>query len=260
MGMGSERMAPAGGDPQASAPTSLIGRVMRTFEMLSVDPLTAAEVARRLDVNRSTALRLLTELIDTGYVARDPDTKRFATVPSRFLNLVGRPDKASDWSQMIEPVLAEIRDETGDSTMLGVPAGHTMVYLAFFPTFHVVAVKEQLGASRPMHCSGLGKAYLSALDDEQLDQELSRLTYVGGTKHASHDGPELRRRVLQAREDGYALDLEETYEGVSCVAAPLTIGGSLIGAVGVTGPSMRMSAPRLRELGSYLQEKLSSLE
>jgi DNA-binding IclR family transcriptional regulator len=243
----------------SDAPTTMIGRVVRTFEILASEPLTAAELGRKLGVNRSTALRLLTDLIDTSYVARDPETKRFAVVPSRFLNLVARQDRHTDWTQIIDPMLAEIRDETGDSTILGVPVNQTMVYLAFFPTFHVLAVSEQLGTMRPMYCSGLGKAYLSALDDDALEHELSLMSYVGGTEQAAQNSTQLRTRVMQAREDGFAFDVDETFDQVRCVAAPVRIGGSLVGAVGISGPAGRLSISRMRELGGYLVQRMSSL-
>ena len=244
---------------EGDAPTTLIGRVIRTFEILSIEPHTAAELGRRLGINRSTALRLLSELIDTGYVARDEATKHFALVPSRFLNLVARQDHHTDWTQIVDELLAELRDETGDSTILGVPAGQTMVYLAFFPTFHVLAVSERLGTVRPMHCSALGKAYLSALDDAALERELPLMDYVKGTEHAAHSATELRTRVLQAREDGYALDVDETFDQVRCVAAPVRIGGSLIGSIGISGPAARFAVPRMRELGNHLVQRIAAL-
>jgi DNA-binding IclR family transcriptional regulator len=229
---------------------------MRTFELLSVEPLSAAELARKLGINRSTSLRLLSELIETGYVRRDSVTKRFATVPSRFLNLVAHQEEHTDWTQIIEPVLAEIRDETGESTILGVPANNAMVYLAYFPTFHVLAVSEQLGTVRPMHCSALGKAYLAALDPAALEAVLARIPYAGGTQRAAHSEAELRTRVLQAQKDGYALDLDETFDDVRCVAVPLYVSGSLVGAVGISGPGPRFAAARMADLGAYLTAKL----
>jgi len=82
--------------PDAVSRTSVspIQRALRAIEVLAADSLTAAEVARELDVNRSTALRLLAELVITGYVARDPATKRYATVPVQILR-PGRPERAA---------------------------------------------------------------------------------------------------------------------------------------------------------------------
>jgi DNA-binding IclR family transcriptional regulator len=180
-------------------------------------------------------------------------------VSSRLLDLVAGPETHANWSQIIDPVLVEIRDKTGDATILGVPARQTMVYVAFFSTFHVIAISERVGTVRPMNCSALGKAYLSALDPDALDGELSLMTYTGGTQRAARTEQELRARVQQAREDRYALDIDETFEHVRCVAAPVRVGESLVGAIGISGPASRLEVPRLRELGRYLVQRLSSL-
>jgi DNA-binding IclR family transcriptional regulator len=110
-----------------------------------------------------------------------------------------------------------------------------------------------------MHCSALGKAYLAALDADTLDSELGRLSYSGGTDLAAKGPLELRRRLVEAREAGFAVDRDETFEGVTCVAAPVRIRGSLIGAVGISGPSSRLAESRIRELGLRLVRDLSDL-
>jgi DNA-binding IclR family transcriptional regulator len=238
---------------------SPIQRALRAIELLALGPLTAAELARELDINRSTALRLLAELVATGYVTRDPATKRFATVPAKFSGLIMNREPDTDWSQIIDPILASIRDDCGDATILGVPANDTMVYLAFFPTLHMVAVSEGLGTVRPMHCSALGKAYLAALDPAVLDAQLGRLSYVGGSGRAAKGPIELRQRLDDAREIGYAVDMDETFDGVRCVAVPVRIRGSLIGAAGISGPTSRLPEPRIHELGLSLVKVLSVL-
>ena len=103
---------------------------------------------------------------------------------------------------------------------MGVPANGTMVYLAFFPSVHLVMVRERLGTTRPMHCSALGKAYLSALDDRALDSELALLTYHGGTPKAARGPIELRERLERARQSGYAIDREEIVRGRDAASRP----------------------------------------
>src|SRR5665647_1946520 len=104
-----------------------------------------------------------------------------------------------------------------------------------------------------MQCSAQGKAYMSALPADELDSLVDTLAYGTGSHLAAKTPRELRMRVEQARKDGYALDLEETYEGVRCVAVPLRIRGSLVGVIGITGPTGRMAVGRMRELGGYLK-------
>jgi DNA-binding IclR family transcriptional regulator len=238
---------------------SPIQRAFRSIEALAERSLTAAELARVLGVNRSTALRLLAELVGTGYVVKDDFTKRYTTVSMKFYGLIAMHEPHADWGELIDPILAAVRDECGEATTLGVPANGTMVYLAFFPSRHPVAVSEQLGTVRPMHCSALGKAYLSALDPGSLDAELGRLSYQGGTELAAQGPIELRRRLEIVHASGFSVDRNETFHGVTCIAAPVRIRGSLIGAAGISGPSSRLSDSRIEELGKRLVLELSGL-
>jgi DNA-binding IclR family transcriptional regulator len=239
---------------------SQLRRGLRILEQLATEPQSAAEVARRLGVNRSTALRLLAELEHSGYVTRDPATKRYASVLERLYGLVGSHDDHADWIELIHPVLASLRDEFGEAALQAVPANGSMVYVAFFPSPHPVAVRERLGTVRPIHCSGLGKAYLSGLDDEELDRELGRLGYEGGTARAPRGPLELRRHVEEARARGFALDLGETFDDVACVSAPTRIGRTLVGAAGVSGPSSRLPRERLEQIGRRLADRLATVE
>jgi DNA-binding IclR family transcriptional regulator len=247
---GASRPDPVGLGATASA----VRRAFTALESLADGPRTAADIARVLEVNRSTALRLMSELQALGYVRRDPADKRYMSVPARFYPLMGSQVDHADWSEFVDPVLALLRDEFGEAAIMGVPANGTMVYLAFFPSVHLVAVRERLGTTRPMHCSALGKAYLSALDDRALDSELALLTYRGGTQKAARGPIELRERLERARRRRYAIDREESFEGATCVAAPLRIGSSLVGAIGLSGPSARLPEMRVAEIGERLIE------
>ncbi len=176
---------------------------------------------------------------------RDPDTKSYAIAPARFYPFVASHGDHLDWSMVVDPILSDLRDEFGEAAIMGVPANGTMVYLAFFSSIHVIMVRERLGTTRPMHCSALGKAYLSALEDRALDTELAVLNYQGGTHRAARGPIELRERLDDARQRGYAIDRDETFEGGTCVAVPAHIGGTLVGAIGLSGPSSRISDQRI---------------
>src|SRR5439155_7510076 len=101
--------------------------------------------------------------------------------------------------------------------------------------------------------------YLSALDEASLEAQLPRLSYRGGTGRAATGPDELRQRLVEAGAVGFAIDGEETFDGVVCVAVPMRIGGALIGAAGISGPVHRLPAERVEEIGRALGEGLSSL-
>lgn len=247
------------GGSRPNAESQLI-RGLRVLEMLTTESQTASELARRIGVNRSTSLRLMNELDAAGYVRRDDRTKRYSTRPERFYGFIANHPEHRDLTEIINPILTSLRDASGEAIVLGVPANGVMVYLAYLPSRHAVAVHERIGTTRPIHCSALGKAYLSALDGTALDLELGRLSYAGGTDRAAKGPLELRTRVDSARSRGYAIDREETFAGGSCVAAPATIGGALIGAIGISGPTSRLTDEVIVQLGTWLCEEIGRLD
>ena len=242
----------------APAPSdSHLARGFRALELLAASDMTAAQVAAELSVSRSTALRLLTALTKTGYVSRRADTKQFILVAHRLYELATRRPDDADWHEAITLELSRVRDTCGEATMLAVPANGAMVYLEFFHSVEAIAVREQLGTVRPMHTSAIGKAYLSSLLDLELEAELAALSYQGGTKSAPQGPIELQGVAVKARQLGYALDVDETVDGVSCVAVPVVARGSVVGAAGVSGPTARMPLERLQSLSELLVEAVN---
>ena len=192
--------------PEEASDHSLVGRVFRTLEVLAETPRSPSELAGALTIDRSSALRLLRQLAATGYVRRDARTGRYATVGAPFLRLLSYTPDHTDISELVDPILRAARDRHAEASLLAVPARGSMVYAAFFPSRHMLGVREQLGAIRPLHCSAVGKAYLSGLDDEALELELGRVSFEGGTSLAPTDRPTLYRQVLDARATGFAVD------------------------------------------------------
>lgn len=230
---------------------------MQALQLLARGPQTAAATAAALDVNRSTALRLMQLLEELGYVRRDARSKRYAIVSERFLGMAN--GSHVDWHETINPLLERLRDEVGESTLLATPANDVMVYVSYVDSDHTVTVRERLGTVRPMHASALGRAWLSALPPDELDAALGRIDYSGGTARAASGPLELRRRVEDARRRGWAAETGESVEGVSCVAVPAFIGSVAVGAIAISAPSGRMDAATLERHGQLLLDAVRRL-
>jgi DNA-binding IclR family transcriptional regulator len=236
---------------------SHLNRGLRALEVLAEHPATAAQVATALGVNRSTGLRLLQELEALGFVARDLGTKSYRVVSERFLPMVS--GLHYDWQELINPVLERCRREVGESTIFAIPVNGVMVHVSFYVSSHIIAVREQIGTVRPIHASAIGKAWLSALPEDQLEQEIANLDFAKGSPKAIKTEDELRRHVTIARERGYATDIEETLIGASCVAAPSWVGDLPVGAVAISAPSSRMDAERIERYGHLLMDGMRAI-
>ena len=57
---------------------------------------------------------------------------------------------------------------------------------------------------------------------------------------------------------GFAVDRNETFDGVSCVSAAARLNGPLIGAIGISGPSSRLSDDVTEQLGVLLLDELAN--
>jgi DNA-binding IclR family transcriptional regulator len=177
---------------------SLVARVVQAPEVQAEAQRTPSEPAFPIGIDRSPALRLRRQLSSTGYFAQGLRSKRHGTNGARFFQLVSYNPDSTDLSELVDPILRAAGTQHGEATLLAVPARGSMAYAAFFPSRQMLGVREQLGAIRPMHCSAVGKAYLSALGDDALERELGWLTFEGGTPRAATDRAALCDHVLEA--------------------------------------------------------------
>jgi DNA-binding IclR family transcriptional regulator len=268
---GSLKPGPHGGrGGGASKPRSPLVRGLQALDHLRATPATITELACVLGVNRSTAYRLVRELEQAGCVKRETASRRFLAVaggpgvPQHSAPSAPKPAESPgtrDWGETSQQALRDLRDLVGESTMFAVPARDRMIYISFFNNDHPVGVQEAIGGARPMHASAVGKAYLSAFPLSSLDVVLGRLDYSVGTENAAKGPFQLREMIDRTRDQGYGVDCDETFVGLSCVAVPVIVNGStLVGAAGITGLTHRFTPDRVSEFGSLLVRHLGHLE
>src|SRR5215213_3558904 len=96
----------------------------------------------------------------------------------------------------------------------------------------------ELGSRRPLHCTSLGKAYLSALHDEKKRSLIGELDLKRYTANTITDAAALEAEVAATKERGYAVDRVEVEEGVACLGAPVRDHRGLpVAAISIAGPA-----------------------
>jgi DNA-binding IclR family transcriptional regulator len=110
-------------------------------------------------------------------------------------------------------------------------------------------VATRVGGRNPAYASSMGKVLLADLPESELKAILGRGKLKKLTPNTITEMPRLLEELGRIREQGFALDNEETFPGIRCVGAPIRdAGGKVIAAVSVTVPAQRMSDERVREL------------
>lgn len=232
-----------------------LDRGITGLELAFEGPVKPADLARTLGIDRSSAYRLLYTWAKRGYLTRDTHAGTFTPNGAKFAALHARVARTSRWTDPALASLKKLRDKTGETANLGVLDDHHVVFLGQELAQTSVIIIDLLGRHRPAHCSALGKAILAFLPREQLRQWLQREPLPASTFRSITDPDALELHLSGIRENGYALDDEETNEGVRCVAAPLFDSfGAVVGAIGISGPISRITVSRIPDLAKTVRE------
>ena len=205
-----------------------------------------------LGVASSTAHRVLAMLQYRGFVRQDPLTKAYGPGPALTgvaFSVIAR----MNITQASRPYLQELNDSLNETIHLGVLEGSNVRFLDSIESPKAVRVASRLGKSLPAHCTSIGKAMLAELDSAELyrlypDAVLPRLT-----EHSIADRSVLERQLADTRRVGYAVNHEESEEGVASVSVAVTTSvPGLRLAVSVSAPISRLPARTARAAAELL--------
>ncbi|GAA5198400.1 allantoin degradation transcriptional regulator AllR [Rugosimonospora acidiphila] len=226
----------------------------RAFQLLELladagGAMRLAELETATGLPLPTIHRLIRSLMHNGYVRQEP-SRRYALGPRliRLGETAGRT--LGSWTGRQH--LAELVDQIGETANMAVLEGDAVVYVAQVPSAHSMRMFTEVGRRVSAHCTGVGKALLSQLRDDQV-RALLRRTGMAAQTARTHTDPEVLLGELgEIREQGWALDDAEQEIGVRCVAVPVK-GAPMLAAISVSGPSGRITLSRVAEIAPLLQ-------
>ncbi|TMC81204.1 MAG: IclR family transcriptional regulator [Chloroflexi bacterium] len=217
-----------------------VERAIAILDLLAQgDWRTGAEVARGLQVHRSTALRLLATLERHALVERDQRTARYRLGP-RLPQLASVVTGEFDLRYVARPVCERLAGATGETATLDVLVGDVIVPIEQATASTSVVSVNWLGRRTPVHCMASGKAILafgpSAVRERMLARPLEQVT-----QRTITDRAELEAELDAVRESGIARTHEELELGLDALAAPVFgADGEVVAALDVSGPSHRL--------------------
>jgi IclR family transcriptional regulator, acetate operon repressor len=204
--------------------------------------LRVAEAADLLGVARSTAHRLLSALRRRDFVMQDRPNGAYRPGPA--LNAIGMAAISRiDIRRIAQPVLEQLRDQTEETTALAVLEGTMIRFVDCVESSRSVRVGNRIGLVRPAHASAVGKVMLAKLPASELRRRYPDEELAPGMPAAIRSRQVLESELAVILAQGYALNWEETAEGVSAVAAALLDStGFPIASISIAAPSTRMGS------------------
>ncbi len=224
----------------------------RTFAILEIfdeerPEWSATEIARALDLPIPTVHRLLTALKHRGYVSQHEETKRFR-LGVAALQLGDRARSVVDLRSVALPALRRLSRDTGETALLTVltPGRDRGMCLERVETPQPLRLSVTPGRQVPLHAGASQKVLLAYLPPDDVERVIA-----AGLEHLCHatitDPQQLRDELATIRRRGWASSYEETNLGVWGVAVPvLNARGDVVCAVGIAGPSPRLTPARVR--------------
>ena len=199
---------------------SLVPAVTRAGAILDVladsagIPAGPSEIARRLGLPKSSIANICGALADAGLVRRVGTGfalgRRLAELGGAYLATVDQVQEFYEASRRLDAGSEE-------TVQLAVLDGLEMTYLARHDGRQPVRLTSGIGRRLPASCTATGKAALASLDDAELARRfegVTRLPTLSARSHRTVDA--LMADLREVRKRGYAIDDEETMEGVVC--------------------------------------------
>jgi IclR family transcriptional regulator, acetate operon repressor len=216
--------------------------------------LTLSELAARSALPMPTIHRLIRFLVSQGYVRQDP-AKRYTIGPRMIWLGEAASRMLGSWAT---PVLTRLVDEFGETTNMAMLEGDGVIYVAQVPSPRAMRMFTEVGRFVMPHCTGVGKAIMSTMSDDEVTALLQRTGMPARTEHTITDVDAMLAELATIREAGYAVDDGEQELGVRCVAVPVP-DLPFRAAISVSGPDSRVTADQVGQIAPAARRAAAEL-
>jgi DNA-binding IclR family transcriptional regulator len=198
--------------------------------------LRVSDLVKELGLSQSTVSRLLATLESLGFVERDPQTGLYG-LGLELVTLAGIALNQIEVRRQAMAELSAVAAELGLAANLAILRGDEIFYLATVEGPRAPKYYTMIGKRNQLHCTGMGKALLAHLPEEEREAILARLSFPVFTPHTADSADTLRPMLQRVIERGYAVEREELAFGRACVAAAIRDAtGAVIAATSISGP------------------------
>ena len=228
---------------QPGGKEQILASVLRTFEVAELlgreGETGVTRIAEQVGLDKSSVYRILATLKSIGYVCQNPATQGYSNT-NRFAALSGGFPETESLRERAHPTLLDLADKAGEAASLGILEGRDILYIDTVQCSGLIRVLLPIGQKLPAYCSSLGKAILAFLPEPRVRGLFGRRPMEKYTPKTLSSYAELQSELFAVRASGFGRDLEESHEGLACLATPV------FGADGGVVAGISLSFPRFR--------------
>ena len=222
-------------------------RVLETFTPTETE-FTLSEIAHRTNLDPGTVFRMVTTLVNLGYLQKVENSKRFR-LSLKVLDLGFNAIARTDLRTLARPILQSLVGDVIEAASLAALDGAEMIYLERVHAGLVrLGVDVRIGTRLPAYYTAMGHAVLAFLPQETVRQVLALREPVKLTEATPTTRKEIYRALDRVRGTGYAVADPEVIIGLRVLAAPvLNTDGHSLAAISAAAPAMNIALDKFVE-------------
>ncbi|WP_106745917.1 IclR family transcriptional regulator [Yoonia maritima] len=224
-----------------------VGKALAVLELVAgfERPVRFSELQGTSDYPKATLYRLLQTLTKQRMLSYDPDSGTY-TLGVRLVCLAHAAWKTSSLAPIARPYMDKLSEKTGETVHLAQLDHAQVIYVDKRNASQPLPMYSEAGKVGPAYCTGVGKAMMAYLPEDQLADVLAQQSWHRFTDGTLAEEDALRAELVAIRERGHAYDREEHEPGIICVAVPIrNDSGRVLGALSITSSTLRSSLDKL---------------
>lgn len=240
-----------------------LDKSLQIVELLSKYPsgLSLSELTTKSRFPKSTIHHMLSTFLPYEYIAQDPETRKYS-LGFKFLSIGKSILDNIDIRKIAHKHLLQLQEECTEAVHLAILRNGKVVYIDKIDKPGGLSLATYVGFYTDPHAAAGGKVLLSELPMNKIMEIYQETSLKKYGKNTITRLDKLLNELKKIKKDGYAIDDEEYYEGVRCVAAPIRAGGQVVASVSITGSIFTMTMERinskLKKLVMRTAEMISS--
>ena len=210
------------------------------------------ELSRKMDSNKSTVYRFLSDLEKIGAMYRNPKTGKYG-LGLKLFELGKRVRLQSAFVDKTHAALMKVAERINETVHVGILKENKVYYVDKIKAPQGLTIDTEIGSCKPLHATSLGKVLLafSFSNGELMDNNILQPELIPYTKNTHVSLEALLTELDGIRKQGYAIDREEFEIGLICVGVPIfNKNNDIVGSLSAAGPASRFEE---KEVAGYVE-------
>ncbi len=198
-----------------------------------------SDISVSVGLERTTVSRMVGTLRHLGYIKQNAENHKYSVTLKLFEMGMTEIDRLGI-IKTARPYLEELSKQTDETVNLGILSGPYALYIDTVQSPSPIKADWGTGSKMPIHVSALGKVLLAFQKDEVQENLIKEIPFLRFTSKTIKSSEILKKDLINIRNTGYAVDDEESLEGLISFAAPLLgFRGEAIASLSLTFPKYR---------------------